>query len=120
MRRYVPTLVFGLTIAWIVTLTVIIWRTPEDGAQTPDALAAAYQDALARQDRGEMRRLAPDADDRALDLLLDPPGCSSRVPAAVAASTSIDLQNGGTRCGRLAIARRNGRWLVDPWAAPFG
>jgi len=111
---------FALTIAWILTLTVIIWRLPPDGAETPAALASAYERAIAEHDRGAMRRLAPGADDRALDLLLDPPACSSRPPRAITREPFMDLQDGGTRCATLPIARRDGRWLIDPWTAAFG
>lgn len=117
MRRYVPRLIFALAIGWLVTLTVIIWRSPDQGASSPDELARAYETAVAAGDSDAMRRLAPDADADAVRTLLRPPGCPG--PRAAVTGRSLVISGRGTACGRLPISRRHGRWVVDAWSDPF-
>ena len=125
-RRMAPVLVMLTASGFIATVVVLIARTPLPGETTASALAATYQQALIDQDTDAISRLAHGPpDDAAVAALLSPADCSGRVGQVQAVDPTGDTatlllaDDSGRPCARLAIAAHDGRWLIDPWTAPF-
>ncbi|MEU4620358.1 hypothetical protein AB0G04_10335 [Actinoplanes sp. NPDC023801] len=125
--RTAPVLVMLAAIGFIATVVVLIARTPLPGEATAAGLAAAYQQALADQDTDAINRLThglPD-DAAAIAVLLSPTPCGGQVGQVRAVNATVDTatlllyDRSGRSCAQMAIAAHDGRWFIDPWAAPF-
>jgi hypothetical protein len=103
--RLVP-IVFGLALAWLLVVVVLIDHEPDQGAPTPDRLASGYQRALDTHDSGLLGRLAPG---------VPVPTCSAAQvsPVQVGNATWIEVDNGaGNLCERLPTGRTHGWWII--------
>jgi hypothetical protein len=104
MRRNVAPTVFALGLIWVILVAVLVARSPEYGAATPDALADRYARALRTHDATTIARLAPDGEPPA------PAGCD-RVTAVD--ESWLELRDtAGELCARLPIAKRDGQWII--------
>ena len=103
VRRGIAPAVFALVFVWVITVAVIVARSPEYGAATPDSLAERYARALRTHDVTTIARLAPDGAPPA------PAGCDS----VTAVGNRLELRDAaGELCGRLAITKRDGQWII--------
>jgi hypothetical protein len=126
-RRRAPALALLAAIGFVVTNVVLIARTPPPGAATATGLAAAYQQALVDQDPDAVGQLAPGLpdDEAAVEALLVPADCGGHVGQVQAVGLTSDtatlllLDGSGRPCARLPVAAQDGRWVIDPWTAPF-
>jgi hypothetical protein len=116
-------LLIGLA-AWIGYVTLTIWRTPPRGEPTVERLATAVESALAG-DAGRLTRLMPEnTDPDAVERFAAAADCGpdgSAVAVVRDGERNYYLQftgPSGERCGRVAVAEADGRWIVDPWARP--
>lgn len=111
-------------VAWIVTIVVVIATGQPDGEPTAEQLAGTLQAAVAAGEPDGVRRLLadPPGGDQAVHALLRDLDCGGATTIAVARQGARPLLavSGATGlCGHLAISQHDGRWLVDPWAAPL-
>jgi hypothetical protein len=120
LRRYGPTGGLIAAICWLATIVTFIAATPDPGAASPDALAAAYTRAVESRDADALAALLHEPTESAADTLLTP-GCTMTEARAVVTAAGLGYLSlsGGGECGRLPIAEHDGRWLIDVWSDPL-
>lgn len=122
-RRFALPMGLAVAAAWVLLLIHLIHSRPAPGAADPQRLATAYQTAVTGKDEAAVERLLAQPPGGAARTLIERGGCGALTsvrPVAEADGRFLELAGaGGRRCGRLPIAEHEGRWYIDPWAAPL-
>jgi hypothetical protein len=126
VQRFVPIALAAVIVAWLTTITIFIAREPATGGSTPDQLGQGIAGAAQSNkvdDLEHLVRLPEDEKDASTALISQIRAACGTVGAVAVQATDGDRgtllisSSDGRPCGTLAIAKVDGRWVIDIGAA---